>query len=63
MRFDNLTFVIPCKLDSLFRLENLLVVIDCYSKTCKQIVVCEVGRYNSHILERLLIKKRNVCYH
>ncbi len=62
MKYDNLTFIIPCKLDSIIRLENVLAVIEFVSKICNNIIIYETGKYNNHILEQILQRKKSVEY-
>ena len=62
MKYDNLTFIIPCKLDSIIRGENVLAVVEFVSKICNNIMVFEIGKYNNHILERFFRRKKCVRY-
>ena len=55
---NDVTFVIPIRIDSIIRLENLLLTIDCllsYFET--NIVVIEASNYNNGILEQLVGRK------
>lgn len=53
--FRDLTFLVPVRLDSIIRLENLLVSIDSISKTFDtNIYVLESSSYKNGILEQIL---------
>ena len=55
IKFGDLTFIIPCRLDSIVRLENLIAVIGfLQDKTNYNIIVIEADSYNNSILKRLL---------
>ena len=59
--FEDLTFLMPLKVDSVIRIENLLVVIRYLQRHFQtHIVVLEVGSYNNGILRKLL--NRDVEY-
>lgn len=68
--FD-VTFLIPIKLDSIYRLENLLLSVRFLQRYFNtNIKILEAGRYNNHILENLLnntdyrfIKDSDNTYH
>lgn len=51
----NVTFLIPVRIDSIFRLENLLVSVE-HIRNCSdaQIIVLEASKYNNHVLENML---------
>ena len=55
---EDLTFLMPLKVDSVIRIENLLAVI-CYLQRHIQsnFVVLEVGSYNNGLLKKLLNKE------
>ena len=58
---NNVTFLIPIRVDSIIRLENVLASINfLLSNFHTQIMVFETARYNNHFLEKLLPK--NVKY-
>lgn len=53
--FNDLTILIPVRIDSIIRLENLLAVIDyLYSYFTVNIIVLEADRQNNKILAKLL---------
>jgi predicted glycosyltransferase involved in capsule biosynthesis len=59
--FNDITFLIPIRLDSIYRLENLLLSIDFLQKYFEtNIKVLEAYKYKNRILEGLL--PRNVEY-
>jgi len=52
---EDLTFLMPLKVDSVIRIENLLAVIRYLQRNFQtHIVVSEVGFYDSYLLRRLL---------
>ena len=58
---EDVTFLMPLKIDSIIRVENLLAVIRYLQRHFQtHIVVLEVGLYNNGILRKLL--NRNVKY-
>jgi predicted glycosyltransferase involved in capsule biosynthesis len=70
--FNDITFLIPVRLDSVYRLENLLLSIDFLQKYFDtNIKVMEAYKYKNRILEKLLpksveyhfIKDRDPVYH
>ena len=61
MNFEDLTFLMPLKVDSVIRIENLLAVIRYLQRYFQtHIVVLEVGSYDNGILRKLL--NRDVKY-
>ena len=57
MRFDlkDTTFIIPVRIDSIIRLENLLLTLDnLESNFDTNIVIIEAAYYNNHMLRRLI---------
>ncbi|MBD5424786.1 MAG: hypothetical protein HDR45_01150, partial [Bacteroides sp.] len=53
--FTDVTFLIPIRVDSIVRLENLLASINnLLSNINTNIIVLEANRYNNHILQKLL---------
>lgn len=62
MKYNNLTFIIPCKLDSIIRCENVLSVMNFLSKICNNIIIYEIGKYNNHILEQIIQRKKCIKY-
>lgn len=62
MKYDNLTFIIPCKLDSIIRCENVISVMNFLSKICNNIIIYEIGKYNNHILEQTIQRKKCINY-
>lgn len=59
----DLTFVIPVRLDSIVRLENLLAVIRQVRKLDSKIIIIESGRIPNNIIKHLLPTKTEVMYH
>lgn len=52
---NDTTFIIPVRIDSIVRLENLLLTIECIESSFKtNIIVLEASYYNSGILKQLL---------
>lgn len=61
LRLNDLTVVIPIRIDSIIRLENLLAVIKYLrSNFCTNIIVLEADRQNNKILQSLL--QANINY-
>ena len=57
----DVSFLIPVKIDSIIRMENLLVSINSLLTVFDtNIYVVEVGKYNNHILPKIL--PQSVCY-
>ena len=53
--FDDLTFVIPCRLDSIVRLENVIITTGYLMKEFNvNIIVTEADAHNNLILQKLL---------
>ena len=60
MKFDlrDTTFIIPVRIDSVIRLENLLLTLDNLEANFDtNIVIIEAAGYNNHILKRLISDK------
>ena len=60
--FDNLTFIIPARFDSIIRLENILAVIKFIKSLGSNIIVYEASNYNNKFLKRLLPPNCKVIY-
>lgn len=59
----DLTFIIPIRLDSLIRLENLLLVIDFLNKSfITNIIVLEAASYNNEILSKIIGRKAKYIF-
>ena len=57
-----LTFIIPVRIDSIIRMENLIAVISFIMKIGAQIIVCEATRYNNMFIRRILPKYSGLHY-
>lgn len=57
----DVTFIIPVRMDSIIRLENLLVVIKCIKKFNSKIIILESGKYKS-FTKRLFPQKYEIEY-
>ena len=65
LRLDNVTIVIPCRLDSIVRLENIIIATSYLLKEFNvNIIVTEADTYNNLILQKLLPQgvKYQFCY-
>lgn len=60
--FNDVTFMIPVRLDSIIRLENILAVVYQIKRLHGQILVYESSTYNNGILKRLLPKSGDIRY-
>lgn len=58
------TFIIPVRIDSIDRLENLLFSTNYILRTFRSnIIVCEADERNTHLLERLLNPEVNYLFY
>lgn len=60
--FYDLTFVIPIHIDSIIRVENLLLVIDSLIPLNANIIIHECNKYENGIINRLLSRKKGIRY-
>lgn len=60
--FNNLTFIIPIRVDSMIRMENILAVVRFIRLMGAYIIIYEADKYNNHILERLIPKNDRLTY-
>lgn len=61
--FSNVDFVIPVRLDSIYRLENLLTVVKFLRKWHANINIVESGKYNNNIIKSLLGNQKKINYY
>lgn len=61
--FDQITFIIPVRLDSLFRLENVLTVVRFFHRFHAHFIILEAGDYCSNILQKMLPKDKWTKYY
>jgi predicted glycosyltransferase involved in capsule biosynthesis len=59
---NNLTFIIPIRIDSIIRVENILAVIRLIRSIGAYIIIYEADKYNNHILKRLIPKYNKLTY-
>ncbi|WP_035141048.1 galactosyltransferase-related protein [Flavobacterium daejeonense] len=61
VNLKDVTFLIPVKVDSVIRIENLLATVNYIIKNFNtNIIVTEIAKYNNHILGKVL--NRNINY-
>lgn len=60
--FNDITFLIPIRLDSIIRLENTLVVVKRLLSLKSHILIYEGGKYDNDLLRRLLPKTNRITY-
>lgn len=60
--FGKLTFIIPVRLDSLYRLENILTVVKFFHRFHARFFVLEADEYNNNILQHMLPKDNRIKY-
>ena len=60
--YKDLTFVIPIHIDSIVRLENLVMVVDCLKQLNANIVIHECGKYGNRIIRNHFTRKKNTTY-
>jgi hypothetical protein len=60
--FNDLTFMIPVRIDSIIRIENLLAVIRFIRSIKARLLIYEISAYNNHIIEHLLPKYNYLKY-
>lgn len=62
-KLTDITFLIPLRIDSIVRLENLLASIECIRcHFITNIFILESSSYNNQILKRLLSKEEDIHY-
>ncbi len=60
--FDNLTFIIPVRIDSIIRLENILAVLRLICSLDSYVIVYEANKYKNNFLKKLLPKNDKLIY-
>lgn len=60
--FSNITFIIPIRIDSTIRLENLLITIGLLNRWRANILIVHADRYDNHFITKLVPKKQNIKY-
>lgn len=60
--YNDLTFIIPIRIDSIIRLENLMTVLKCLKKLNSKVIVIEANKYNNNIVQHILPRSLNIKY-
>lgn len=58
----DLTFIIPIRIDSVQRIENLLCTLRHLSVLKSNVIIYEADKYCNHLLSRLLPRTKNIVY-
>ena len=60
--FSNITFIIPIRIDSTIRLENLLITIGLLNRWRANILIVHADRYDNHFITKPQVQDRTAIF-